>query len=115
MEKKEMCRALPFGSCPVCGHVRFIILETTTMAYLSDKDGNLDPGEQVHYSCKGKCINCNAEFERMELYESKVLPMSKIRSLFDFDTEFGYGYYKNKKNPDSLKLKNPMGANEDEQ
>ena len=115
MEKKELCRTLPYGSCPICGHVEFIILETNTMAYLTDKDGNLDPGDQVYYDCKGKCINCNAEFERMEIYESKVLPMSKIRSLFDFDLEFSHKYYSEKFNPDSLKLKNPMEASKDEQ
>ena len=114
MEKKEICRVLPYGSCPICGHDEFIILETNTMAYLTDKQGHVSSMDEAYYNCEGKCLNCGTEFSRFDAFESRFVPISKIRELFNFDLEFRDRYYKERANPDSLKLKNPMEVNKDE-
>lgn len=114
MEKKEMCRALPYGSCPICGHTEFIVLDTTTMAYLTDKKGHVSNMDEVYYNCEGRCLNCGTEFKRFDACESRFIPMSKIRELCNFDLEFRNKYYEENMNPDSMKIKNPMGVDKDE-
>lgn len=102
-EKKEMCTMIPLGSCPNCGHKKFIVDEISHSRYLTNRDGCIIDHKDISTNAVGICLKCYSKFIMMETCYGYI-PMSKIRSiLFDFTP------HKSISIPTFLKeIKNPM-------
>ena len=77
---KEMCRLVPQGACPTCGHKQFVVYENTTDLYLTNQDGEAIDHTEVRYIAFGKCLNCGKEFEMMPT-SIGFIPLTGLRKI----------------------------------
>lgn len=77
---REMCRIIPQGSCPICGHKQFIINEGIINLYLTDQDGSVIDYKEEDYKAIGKCINCGKKFEMMPT-STGFIPLTHLRKI----------------------------------
>lgn len=101
---KEMCRLVPQGACPICGHKQFIVHEITTDLYLTNQDGAAIDHKELNYIALGKCINCGKEFEMMPT-SIGFIPLTRLRKIL---YEYSPSSYMNK--TELGNINNPMGV-----
>ena len=77
---KEICRIIPSGGCPSCGHRTFIVIEAVTTAYATDKYGGIIDSMVIDENAVGKCRKCGATFKMIPIPDGFV-PETKLRSL----------------------------------
>lgn len=87
---KEMCRIVPLSACPTCGHKQFMVVESITNCYLTNRDGEIISGKEVRNVAKGKCLNCGAVYDMISLNE-RFIPATRLRKIMfendDFSTD----------------------------
>jgi hypothetical protein len=95
------------GLCPKCRRNQWIVVESETTIYLTDRDGNIvDSKESARKLCSGKCTNCGAEYDMLSLHEKFVPIPPIIKSIGDYsllvEPDDFYDY---------AKIDNPMEKN----
>jgi len=101
---KEMCRMVPIGSCPICGHKQFIVNEIQTTNYLTNMDGEVIAYKIMNHDALGICNNCNAIFRMMPTAYG-FIPLTKLRSIL-----YGEEYFE--QHLSDANIKNPMEVDE---
>ena len=80
----EMCRIIPFGSCPNCGHKQFIIYESTQNIYLTNRDGEVIDYKESYHNALGMCVKCKEVYNMIEI-KNGFIPSTELRKiLFDY-------------------------------
>ena len=81
---KEMCRIIPAGSCPSCGHKQFFVMQGQVDQYITNGDGVVIDFKELEYKAIGKCLNCNKEYEMMPT-TTGFIPLTPLRKiLYDY-------------------------------
>ena len=78
---QEMCRIVPVGACPNCGHQQFVVVESEVDTYLTGPDGKILDSREESYSAKGMCCTCNRVFD-MEPTSYGFIPMTPLKKYF---------------------------------
>ena len=79
-DTKVMCRIIPAGSCPRCGHRQFIVDEIAHNRYLLNRDGEVIDEADISYTAVGMCVKCNATYNMIPTRVG-FIPASKIRAI----------------------------------
>lgn len=82
---KQMVRLLPLGSCPNCGHNQFVVAESETNLFLTNRDGEIVDSKNYSYTCEGMCCNCKVRFPMLATPE-RFIPMTPLRKLLYEDS-----------------------------
>ncbi len=77
---KEMVKIIPLGSCPICGHNQFVVVESETNLFLTNRDGEIIDSANYSYKCEGMCVNCKTRLEMLATPE-KFIPLTPLRKL----------------------------------
>lgn len=103
---KEMVNYVPFGSCPICGHKQFIAVESNISVFLTDGDGMVVQSKELDHNVKGKCLNCNTEFDMLSTLYG-FIPLTSLRKILldymDITNDVIECDYKNIDNPMAIK------------
>lgn len=76
----NMVRIIPARTCPNCGHSEFIIHQSTSMVYLTDRDGEIKDQLQDREVIKGICLRCKREYDMLQTING-FIPMTQLRKL----------------------------------
>lgn len=76
----NMVKVIPNGSCPYCGHKQFVVIESQLNIFLTNRDGEIIDNKELSYKARGKCCNCNREFEMMQTTYG-FIPLSPLRKI----------------------------------
>lgn len=84
---KEMCRIVPLSACPTCGHKQFVVVESATDCYLTNRDGDIIDHRGLSHAAMGKCCNCGSIYDMISLNE-RFIPVTKLRKiLFEYNDD----------------------------
>lgn len=79
-----MVNIIPAGSCPNCGHSKFVVFESAQSAYSTNRDGEIVGSKELSYKAVGKCLNCGKEFDMLPT-QIRFIPMTRLRKiLYDY-------------------------------
>ena len=80
MSLKLMAKSIPYGACPNCGHKQFVVIQTTTNIFLTNRDGEITDGCELADRAVGKCGNCGKE---MEMFPTRYgfIPLTPLRKI----------------------------------
>lgn len=77
---KEMCILRNNGSCPICGHSQFVVIENQINISLTDIDGNVLETREAEHEAHGKCVFCGNECEMLPTTYG-FIPLSPLRKF----------------------------------
>lgn len=100
---KEMVRMVPIGACPVCGHNQFIVVESETNLFLTNRDGEVIDSHNYSYQCEGMCCNCKSKFEMLATTE-RFVPLTPLRKLLYESTN----HFELSRTDQPVYIENPM-------
>lgn len=105
---KEMCRVIPSGSCPSCGHKQFVVMESTINVFLTNRDGEIIDSKEVENSAIGACCNCKKEYNMIPTSYGFIPATPLRRFLYTLSPHY------NPELAEVLLLPNPMEVTENE-
>ena len=97
---KTMCSIIPRGSCPKCGHSQFIVLESNSTIYLTDRDGSIIDSKDVDAMANGICCRCGSTYDMLPTSYG-FIPMTALRKIIFVGNELY-------KKPKQKEVCNPM-------
>lgn len=106
---ETIVRSIPIGSCPCCGHERFIVSEIVKTEYLTNRDGEIIDSIEPSYNAVGFCLNCNRTYPMKPTHDG-FIPMTPLRLFMAKHNNYDY-FSINEDNYE--KISNPMSKESD--
>lgn len=85
IELKKVAQLIPENLCINCFNAQFVIISSTTTAYLTDNYGKIKDCKELESNSIGKCTKCGAVYRMFERPNGFIPITSPCSSYSDID------------------------------